>query len=97
MLATLDGMDKQTLAVARLQQEDKNSADDRAIAERIALINRGVQYNPNEIRNVDPATLPPRQVIDDSALGEIDTIDGEMAIGISTENMTAFMTRVEPD
>lgn len=95
LLATLSDIDKQALGVARLQQDDKNSANDRAIAERIALINRGVQQNPNEIRG-DVSALPARQVIADDALGDILTVEGEMTTGIAAENMQEFLTRVEP-
>ena len=95
LLATLSDIDKQVLGVARLQQDDKNSANDRAIAERIALINRGVQHNPNEIRG-DITGLPARQVISDDALGDIPTVDGEMVTGLAPENMQEFLTRIEP-
>ena len=96
LLATLDGIDKQVLGVARLKQDDKNSADDRAIAERIALINRGVNRNPNELRDADVNTLPERHLIDENALGEIEMVEGETMVGIPTENFNDFLGRVEP-
>jgi len=94
LLAALGDMDKQTLQHARLKQDDKNSADDRAIAERIAMINRGVQQNPSEIRG-NGQGLPERQVISDGDLADIEMVDGETTVGIANDNMTEFLGRVE--
>src|SRR5574343_533771 len=91
LLATLSDMDKQTLTMKKINTDDKNAGIDRKVSLLLA------KYNASATRDQfahsgDGGEIP------DPNLDPLDAVaEGEMAIGISSENVQSFMEKFETE
>lgn len=92
-LSAAKDLDSQILTARRLDVENNNAQLDRDIA--LAIAKRSEQNTRTQGNPFLRAGANNPNAVDRSLLPTVERVDGEMAVGTSTETYNEFMTRVE--
>lgn len=88
----LDGMDRQSLTLKRIEADNNNSQQDREVALMAAALSAKIARGGNPFRKTNGAAIST-----DGHLPEIEVIEGQMDVGRSSETFRDFIAKVEPE
>lgn len=98
VLAAMKDADDQVLKLKRLDQDDKNSANDREVAIRIAAQGLNLaKITGNPFERVVGNNKESEQASQEELLPKITVLPGQMDIGASEENYDDFMQKFDED
>lgn len=93
LLHALKDMDAQELGKMKIDAKEKSSSADRAAAEILGHLLTGPLRDVNPYQAAADAPPPPKRVMPNLDISDLQLVRGETSIGLSTDNLASMASR----